>query len=60
MQVGGLSMAEGGFLVKFDGKEITRCYAVAFDYDEWQYVINETEKKELPRVKNISIEVEEG
>jgi hypothetical protein len=24
-------MAEGGFLVKFDGKEIIRCYAVAFD-----------------------------
>jgi len=37
-------MAEGGFLVKFD---------------EWQYTINETEKKELPRVKKISIEVEE-
>jgi len=52
-------MAEGGFLVKFDGKEVARCYAVAFDYDEWQYTINETEKKELPRVKKISIEVEE-
>jgi hypothetical protein len=24
-------MAEGGFLVKFDGKEVARCYAVAFD-----------------------------
>jgi len=29
-------MAEGGFLVKFDAKEVARCYAVAFDYDEWQ------------------------
>ena len=52
-------MAEGGFLVKFDGKEITRCYAVAFDYDEWQYIINNTEKKELPPdVETISVKVE--
>jgi len=52
-------MAEGGFLVKFDGKEVARCYAVAFDYDERQYTINETEKLKLPAgVENISIEVE--
>ncbi len=53
-------MAEGGFLVKFDGKEVARCYAVAFDYDERQYTVNEKEKKDLPRVRNISIEVEGG
>jgi hypothetical protein len=41
-------------------KEVARCYAVAFDYDEWKYTINEKEKQELPRVKKISIEVEEG
>jgi len=53
-------MAEGGFLVKFDGKEIARCYAVAFDYDEWQYTVNETKKKKFPpRTKKITIEVEE-
>ncbi|MBU4251524.1 MAG: hypothetical protein KKC39_06780 [Candidatus Omnitrophica bacterium] len=53
-------MADGGFLVKFDGKEVARCYAVAFDYDDWQYTVNETEKKELPAgVKKISIEIEE-
>jgi hypothetical protein len=51
-------MAEGGFLVKFDGKEVARCYAVAFDYDEWQYTINETEKREMPSVQSITIEVE--
>ncbi len=52
-------MAEGGFLVKFDGKEVERCYAVAFDYDDWQYVVNGTEKKKLPGdVKAITIEVE--
>jgi len=41
-------MAEGGFLVKFDGKEVERCYAVSFDYDDWQYTVNGTDKKELP------------
>ena len=52
-------MAEGGFLIKFDGKEVTRCFAIAFDYDEWQYVINDKKKRELPAgVENISIEVE--
>ncbi len=53
-------MAEGGFLVKFDEKEVARCFAVAFDYDERQYTINDTEKKELPVVRKITIEVEEG
>jgi len=52
-------MADGGFVVKFDGKVVERCFAVAFDYDEWQYTINEKEKKELPPVKKITIEVEE-
>jgi hypothetical protein len=52
-------MAEGGFLIKFDGKEIIRCYAVAFDYDERQCIINDTEKRELPSdLKVITIEVE--
>ena len=52
-------MAEGGFLVKFDGKEVARCYVVAFDYDERQYVINGTEKKELPAgLKSITVEIE--
>lgn len=53
-------MAEGGFLVKFDGKKAVRCYAIAFDYDDWQYTINDTKKKKLPPVQNITIEVEEG
>ena len=52
-------MPDGGFVVKINGKEVSRCFAVAFDYDEWQYTINETEKKELPAVKRITIEVEE-
>jgi len=51
-------MAAGGFLIKFDGKEVERCYAAAFDYDEWSYTINGKDKKELPPVKSITIEVE--
>lgn len=52
-------MPDGGFLVKFDGKEVGRCYAVAFDYDERQYTVNNKDKKKLPPdVKRITIEVE--
>ncbi len=52
-------MSEGGFLVKFDGKEITRCFAVSFDYDKHEYVVNEKEKHELPlEVTTITIAVE--
>ena len=52
-------MPEGGFLLKFNGREIARCHTVAFDYDQWQYTINNTEKKELPpEVKTISVEAE--
>ena len=52
-------MAEGGFLVKFDGKNDLRCASVSFNFDEWQYIVNNTEKLDLPdSVKKISIEVE--
>ena len=52
-------MADGGFLIKFDGREVTRCYAFAVDYDERQYTINDTKTKTLPLVKKITIEVED-
>ncbi|MDO8662237.1 MAG: hypothetical protein Q7K98_03330 [Candidatus Omnitrophota bacterium] len=52
-------MAEGGFLIKFDGKEAERSYSVSFDYDDWQYVVNGTEKKKLPAgVETITVAVE--
>jgi len=54
-------MAEGGFLIKFDGKDVTRCYAVFFDYDKREYTLNEKEKKELPaEVKTITIHIEKA
>ena len=52
-------MADGGFLIRFDGKEVKRCCAVAFDYDAHEYVINEKERHELPLdVSRITLEVE--
>jgi len=60
-KLGGFTMADGGFLVKFNGKEVERCYAVAFDYDEWQYMINGLEKKDLPAgTRTITVEIEPG
>ena len=52
-------MPDGGFVVKINGKEVFKCYAVAFDYDEWQYKINNAETLPLPEnTESISIEVE--
>ncbi len=52
-------MADGGFVVKSNGKELCRCFAVSFDYDEWNYAVNDTETKDLPsETEKIAIEVE--
>jgi len=52
-------MADGGFVIKFDGKEVCRCFAVAFDYDAWEYTVNEKETKSLPAgLKNIAVTAE--
>lgn len=52
-------MADGGFLVKINGKELCRCYAIAFDYDEWFYTVNGTKKRKLPpKTEKITVEVE--
>jgi hypothetical protein len=42
-------MSEGGFLIKFDGKEAKRCYKVTFDYDGEEYTVNDSETKPLPK-----------
>jgi len=52
-------MADGGFVVKINGKELCRCYAIAFDYDEWKYTVNDTETKDLPaEAEKIAVEIE--
>ncbi|MFH1309764.1 MAG: hypothetical protein ABIH85_03680 [Candidatus Omnitrophota bacterium] len=50
---------EGGFLVKFNEKDAFRCFAIDFDYDNWEYSKNANEKKPIPEdVKTITIVVE--
>jgi hypothetical protein len=54
-------MSEGGFVIKFDkkNKKPERCYAVAFDYDEWSYAVNNGQKKAIPKkTKKVIITVE--
>lgn len=39
-------------------KKLPAPYAVSSDYDEWQYIVNEKERKELPKgTKAITVEV---
>ena len=50
---------EGGFLVKFNDKEVFHCSSANFDYDNWEYSENANEKKPIPTdVKTITIVVE--
>ena len=52
-------MADGGFLIRFDGKEADRCYTVAFNYDDWKYTINAGETKPIPDgVRRIIVDIE--
>ncbi len=53
-------MAEGGLLVRFDSEQTPqRCYAVAVDYDDWSYAINNQAKTAMPKgTKKITIEIE--
>ena len=52
---------DGGFLIKFNGKNAFRCHAISFDHDEWKYIINEQETGSLPHgTKTITIEIEPG
>lgn len=52
-------MKEGGFLLKFNGEDTTRCYAVKLDYDNWKYEVNYEETKDLPKdLKSVTIDIE--
>ncbi len=57
----GAHMADGGLWVRFDAEpqKPQRCYAVAVDYDDWSYVINDQAKTALPQgTQKITIEIE--
>ena len=52
-------MAEGGFLLKFNGEDVAHCYSINMDYDDWKYQINNDETNQLPKdLRSIVIEVE--
>ena len=52
-------MANGGYLIRFDGKDKDRCYSCKFDYDECYYEINDKTQKPLPpKLKKIEIIIE--
>jgi len=51
-------MAQGGFVVRIDGKEVGACYAVALDYDKGFYRLNNDEPRGIPDgATNITIEI---
>lgn len=51
---------EGGFLIKFNGKDVQRCHSFSVDYDMWQFTVN-TETKELPSdLESVTVDVEHG
>jgi hypothetical protein len=53
-------MAKGGWIVKFDNKEVEKCWAVSFYYDAWEYSVNNEERKSLPnKLGAIKIEIGE-
>ena len=53
-------MAKGGWIVKFDNKEVVRCYAISFDYDAWEYTVNNKVTKKFPKDGISSIKIEIG
>lgn len=54
-------MADGGFLIKFNGKEVARCYKIAFSHDEWTYTTNFDKPKPLPdKLRSIEVLIEKG
>ncbi|MBF0523123.1 MAG: hypothetical protein HQL24_08725 [Candidatus Omnitrophica bacterium] len=54
-------MPDGGFVVKFNGKTAFRCYAVAFDYDEGVYKMNNETPQPFPQgIAKIEVIVEDN
>ena len=52
-------MSDGGFLLKFNGKNEERCHTVKLDYDNWQITVNNIKtQKLLGDLKEVTIVVE--
>ena len=39
--------------VKFNDVEVERCYAVSFDYDMWEYTVNNQVTKKFPGIRSL-------
>jgi len=53
-------MPSGGWIVKFNDVEVERCYTISFDYDNWQYTVNNKDTKKFPASGISSIKIEVG
>jgi len=53
-------MSKGGWIVKFNDVEVVRCHAISFDYDMWEYTVNNKETKKFPATGISSIKIEIG
>ncbi len=53
-------MSKGGWIVKFNDVEVERCYAVSFDYDMWEYTVNNQVTKKFPASGISTIKIEGG
>ena len=53
-------MSKGGWIVKFNNVEVERCYKVSFDYDMWEYTVNNEVAKKFPASGISTIKIEIG
>jgi hypothetical protein len=54
-------MADGGFILKFNGKEVARGLKLSFDHDNWQWCIDDYDWQPFPKgIKQITIEFDPG
>ena len=53
-------MPNGGWIVKFNNKEVERCYRIFFDYDNWEHTVNNEKPKKFFASGISSIKIEIG
>ena len=54
-------MADGGFILKFNGKEVARGLKLSFDHDNWEWSIDDYDPSPFPNnLKAINIEFDPG
>ena len=53
-------VSKGGWIVKFNDAEVERCYKISFDYDMWEYTVNNQVTKKFPASGISTIKIEIG